>query len=142
MTLNSILRSIGSVVLSLIIAFALVVGIEGVSAELHPFPEDFGGTREEIVAHVANYPTLLLAFLGIAGWGGTMFISTWLATRLGSGRHPAHGFGVGLFLLAMVVLNMSMLPYPLWFWVLNLVVLPFGMYFGTTLGRDRQLVSE
>ena len=142
MTLNSILRSIGSVVLSLIIAFALVAGIEGVSAVLHPFPEDFGGTREEIVAHVANYPTLLLAFLGIAGWGATMFISTWLATRLGSGRHPAHGFGVGLFLLAMVVLNMSMLPYPLWFWVLNLVVLPFSMYFGTTLGRGRQLVSE
>ena len=134
-----ILRSIGSVVLSLIIASALVVGMQGV-----------------LVAHADNYPILLLELLVFAGLGAIMFISTWLATRLGSGRHPAHGFGVGLFLFAMVVLQFSMvsaplgfwflnlvvLPFGMGFWVLNLVVLPFGMYFGTTLGRGRQLVSE
>lgn len=136
---NSIARSIGSVALALIVAFALVVAVEGLSALLHPWPEDFAGIPEEVMAQVATYPTWVLAFLAGAGWGSTMLISTFLATRFGANRHPAHGYGVGLFLLAMVIFNMSMLPYPNWLWVLNLLVLPTAAYFGTrfgaTLGR-------
>ena len=40
-------------------------------------------------------------------------------------------------LLALVVLNMSMLPYPIWFWVSNLVVFPLGFSLGAKLGGPR-----
>jgi|APSaa5957512535_1039671.scaffolds.fasta_scaffold26187_2 hypothetical protein len=135
--INTIARSITSVALALIVAFALVVGVEGLSALLHPWPADFAGSPEEVLEQVATYPAWVLLILAGVGWGSTMLISTYLATRLSSNRHPAHGYGVGLFLLAMVVFNMSMLPYPNWLWVLNLLVLPAAAYFGTALGRAK-----
>ena len=128
------MRSSGSVVLSLIVAFVLVVAVEGISSVLHPFPPGFEGTSDEIIEHVTRYPVWVLAFLGVVGWGGTMFISTWLATRLGARRHPAHGFGVGSLLLLAVIYNMYHLPYPIWFVILDLVVLSLGIYYGTKMG--------
>lgn len=130
----SIARSVGSIVLSLIVALILVIAVEGVSAVMHPFPADFEQTQEAMFAHVANYPAWVLALLGGAGWAVTVFVSTWLATRLGTRRHPAHGYGVGAFLLLAAAYNIYLLPYPLWFVVLDVCILPLGMYFGTRMG--------
>lgn len=132
--IRTALQSTGSVLLGIIVAIALLAGIEGLGVVLHPFPADFGGTREEMMDHVANYPPLVLALLGGVGWAMTMFCATWLATRLGANQHPGHGIGVGLLLLAAAIFNMSMLPYPLWYWIQNLILLPTGIYFGIRPG--------
>ncbi len=137
--IKTALQSNGSILLSLVTAFLLVAGVEGLSAILHPWPADFAGTSEEIVRQVETYPTWVLAFLGGVGWGGTMFISAWLATRLGSNRKPIHGYLVGVILIAAVIFNISMLPYPTWYSLLNLVVLPTALYFGVRFGQARQV---
>jgi hypothetical protein len=137
--LTTVLRSIGAILLSLVTALLLAAGLEGLSAILHPWPADFAGTSEEIVRQVETYPTWALALLGGVGWGGTLFISAWLATRLGSNRNPIHGYVVGVILIAAVIFNISMLPYPAWFSLLNLVVLPTALYCGVSLGRARQV---
>jgi hypothetical protein len=126
---------------SLVVAFALVVAVEYVSNVFHPFPEGVEPTHGKISAHVAACPTWVLA-LAVAAWGLTTFVSAWLATRLGAGRHPAHGFVVGSILLLAAVANMLMLPYPIWFTVLNLVILPLAIYSGATRGRGRRAASE
>ncbi len=132
--LTSILRSTGSIAISLIMALILVIAVEWLSSLLHPFPPGFDATSTAMYEHVGNYPIWVLALLGGAGWGITMLVATWLATRLGTGRHPAHGVVVGVILLAAVVFNMSMLPYPLWFMLLDLVLLPVAAYYGIRLG--------
>ncbi len=137
--IKTALQSVGSILLSLVTAFLLVAGLEWLSAILHPWPADFAGTSEEIVRQVETYPTWALAIVGGAGWGVTMFISAWLATRLGSNRKPIHGYLVGAILIAGVVVNISMLPYPIWFSLLNLVVLPTALYFGVRLGQAKQV---
>jgi len=136
--LKTTMQSIGAILLSLVVAFLLVAGLEGLSAILHPWPEDFAGTSEEITMQVETTPDWVLALLGGVGWGGTMFVSAWLATRLGSNRKPIHGYLVGLILISAVIFNISMLPYPTWFSLLNLVVLPTALYFGVRLGQTRQ----
>jgi hypothetical protein len=131
----SILRSVGAIIASLAVAMILVVAVEGVTLMLHPFPPDAETNDPEVVkAHVARFPGWVLALAAVA-WGFTNFVSVWVATRLGAGRHPAHGIGVGLLLLAGVVMNMLMLPYPVWFKGLNLVAFPLGIYWGTKLAR-------
>ena len=130
----AIIRSTAAVILSLFIALVLVVAVEGFSAIVHPFPPEFAGSYEEMVAHVANYPGWVLAICALM-YGATTFISAWLATRLGATRHPAHGYGVGAFLILAVIYNMSQLPYPLWFEVLVLLLFPLGIYWGVKLGR-------
>ena len=43
--------------------------IEGIGSILHPWPEEFAGTPEEIVHQVESYPAGMLALLGGVGWG-------------------------------------------------------------------------
>lgn len=127
-------RSTLAILLSVVIAFILFVAVEAVSAVLHPWPDDFSGSFEEIARQVESYPLWVLALLGGVGYGATMFVCTLVATRLGSKRNAWHGYGVGVFLFAMVVFNMTQLPYPVWFWAIMFTVLPVAGYFGTTLG--------
>jgi hypothetical protein len=135
--IGTTVRSVGAVLAGLVVAAVLAVGVEAFSSVVHPFPPDVDPTDYEVCkAHVARYPAWVLA-VGAAAWGLTTFVSAWLATRLGAGRHRAHGIVVGLILLALAVMNMSMLPYPIWFWVSNLVVLPLGFYLGARLGGPR-----
>lgn len=132
--IGSLVRSGGAVLVGLVAAMVLIVGVEVFGSIVHPFPPDVDPTDYEVCkAHVARYPAWVLLVVVLA-WGLTTFLSAWLATRLGSGRHRAHGMVVGAILLALVVMNMSMLPYPIWFWASNLVIFPLGFYWGAKLG--------
>jgi hypothetical protein len=132
---GSIIRSALAVIISLVVAFVLVVALEGASAVLHPFPADFDGSQAAMLDHVANYPDWVLAIVVVI-WGATTFVSTWLATRLGTNRHAAHGLAIGSLLLAGVILNMYLLPYPVWFEAANVVVFLLCIYWGVKLGRS------
>ncbi|MDZ4685567.1 MAG: hypothetical protein SH850_10930 [Planctomycetaceae bacterium] len=137
----SILRSTMAVVLALAAAMAIIIAVEGIGAIMHPFPPGFDPTdMEACKAHVARYPTAAL-IMGVVGWGLAVFASAWIATRLGAGRHPAHGITIGLLLLAAAGYNMLMLPYPLWFEIANLVVFPAAFLIAAQLGR-RQMVPN
>ncbi|MFN0198723.1 MAG: hypothetical protein ACKVT0_18405 [Planctomycetaceae bacterium] len=139
--IGSIIRSLAAVVAGLIVAFMLIIGVEGMSAVLHPFPPGVDSSDMEVCkAHVARFPQWILA-LAVVAWGFTVFAGSWVATRLGTGRHPAHGIVVGMLLLAAAVFNMSMLPYPAWFWV-NVIVFPLAFLWGAKLaqgGRNKPL---
>ena len=139
--IGSIIRSVFAVIVALALALLLVIGVEVLSSVLHPLPEGLDpADTGAICEHVARYPPAVLFGGGIL-WGLTTFLSAWTATRLGAARHPAHGILVGSILLALAVMNMSMLPYPAWFWVLNLVAFPVGCCLGVWLGRARPAVA-
>lgn len=133
--IGPIVRSVAAVLAGLVAAMVLIVGVEVVSSFLHPLPEGADHNDPEVMkAHVANYPTAGL-LLGAVGWGLTVFVSAWLATRLGSKRHLAHGVLVGALLLTAALFNMAMLPYPIWFWIFNLIAFPAGAWYGAKLGQ-------
>lgn len=135
--IGSMVRSVGAVLIGLVAAMFFIVGVEVFSSIVHPFPPGVDPTDYEVCkAHVARYPQWAL-LLGGLGWGLTTFLSSWLATRLGPGRHLAHGIVVGSILLALAVMNMSMLPYPTWFWALNLIIFPLAYYWGAKLGGPK-----
>lgn len=133
--IGSVARSVIAVVLALVLALVCIIGVEVMGSMLHPLPPGLDpGDPEVIKGHVVRYPPGVL-LLGGLGWGLTTLLSAWLATRLGSGRHPAHGILVGSILLSAAIANMLMLPYPLWFWILNLVAFPAAFCLGAMLGR-------
>src|SRR5688500_3485430 len=129
----TVLRCIGSIVAGLLLAMALVIAFEMFGEVCHPLPPG-EHTHEVICAHVEKYPPWILA-VAVAAWGGTTYASTWVASRLGN---RISGVIVGLCLLAMVLLNMSMLPYPLWFEVVNVIVFPLAILLGLRGARRRQ----
>ena len=129
-----VLRFFAAVLAGLLVLFLLVAAVEFFSAVVHPFPEDFRGTTEEICQHVERYPAWVLAVV-VAMWGVAALATTWTAQRIGNLFSSAI---VGLLLLAALVLNISMLPYPMWFKIANLLVIPAAMLIGGRLATRRK----
>ncbi|MCY2967364.1 MAG: hypothetical protein NT069_27640 [Planctomycetota bacterium] len=137
-----ILRSVGAVVAGLVVTAAIVVGVEIFSAIFHPFPPGVDPSDLEVCkAQVARYPTWLLA-CAAAGWCVSSLAGSWLATRLGTARHPAHGATVWIALQAMAAANMAMLPYAMWFPIVIEVGLPLAAFFGIRKGRMTEFAQR
>ncbi|CAG1000696.1 hypothetical protein PHYC_02857 [Phycisphaerales bacterium] len=128
-----VLKWIGGFVLGLVVAMALVTGVEVVNGILHPPPAGFQGTHEEVCTLVESYPAWLLVTSGVA-WAFTAFLGTWIAKRIG-GRGA--GLTVGLLLLAGAVYNVLVYPYPLWFKGGVLV----GMVVGVLVGSRKRAAA-
>jgi hypothetical protein len=117
-------------------SFILIIAAEVFSTIYHPYPPGVETSDYEVCkAHVSRYPTWVLA--GCAAiWAGAPFAGAWLATRLGTARHAAHGIVVGALLLALAGFNMAMLPYPIWFPAVNLLTFPLGTILGVRLAKS------
>lgn len=110
--MTAVFRVLGSIVVALLLAFALVVAVELYSAVVHPFPADFDAkSMEQMCQHVARYPHWVLASI-VPMWAGTAWVSTWLACRIGN---RGSAIFVGLLLLVGALFNVVQLSYPLWF---------------------------
>jgi hypothetical protein len=132
------LRILAGTVIGLLVAFVLIVGVESFSAVVHPFPEGVGETMEEICRHVERCPQWVLA-AAVAMWAVAALVSTWIAKLIGS----VYAAGiVGLLLVAALILNLSMLPYPIWFKVVNLIVIPAAIVAGSRFSGRRPTAGQ
>jgi hypothetical protein len=125
--MKAVLRTSAAILAGLLVLFALVVAVELFSSVVHPLPEGSGTTKEEICRHVERYPPWVLAVV-VPAWGAAAFAGTWTARKIGNLFSAAV---VGLLLLAGLVCNLSMLPYPIWFKVANLLVIPAAIFAGS-----------
>lgn len=135
--MTTVFRAVGAIVAGMLVAFALVVAMELFSAVVHPLPPDFGGTTEEMCQHVERYPQWVLA-VGVLAWAAAAFAGTWIAGRLGN---RGCALFVGLLLLTGVIFNVSMLPYPIWFKIACLTVIPIAILSGVYLSSRRNAAA-
>ena len=132
--MKAVLRTLAAVFAGLLVLFTLVVAVELFSAVVHPLPENFGGTKEEVCRHVERYPAWVLAVV-VPAWTLAAFAGTWTARRIGNLYSAA---SVGLLLLVAVIGNISMLPYPTWFKIAILVVIPIAIFAGSGVSGASQ----
>lgn len=117
-----------------LLSIAGFISVEIWSAFVHPFPEGVELTHEVICAHVEKYPAaILLAVTAI--YACIVAGSSWCASAIG-GRVP--GLTITALLLAGILFNMSMLPYPLWFEIANGLAFPASGLVGVWLGAVRR----
>ena len=136
--IKTFLRTLAATFVGLLSAFVLIVGVEGFSAIVHPLPKDYGGTMEEMCRHVERYPQWVLGVV-VPMWAVAALVSTWVARRVGN----LYSFVVvGLLLLSGLVLNISMLPYPIWFKVANLIAIPAAIVAGSRLSGRRKAAAQ
>src|SRR5215475_13280942 len=121
-----VIRCIAGFIAGIIGAFVGVIAMEFFSAVVHPVPEDFKGTQEEMSLHVEHYPHWVLA-VGVLAWAASAFAGTWVAGRIGN-RWSA--LCVSMLLVAAVIFNIAMLPYPLWFKMLMPLVMGVAVIAG------------
>jgi hypothetical protein len=131
---QKLLRLVGAVVAAIATALVLLIAVELFSAVVHPFPADFKHTPDEMSAHVGRYPQWVLAVV-VPMWAATAFISTWVAGRLG-GRRAA--IFIAVLLLAAVMCNLSMLPYPLWFKIVQPIAIVLAIVAAFRLQKTKK----
>ncbi|RLS54491.1 MAG: hypothetical protein DWH91_11645 [Planctomycetota bacterium] len=124
--MKTAVRMILSLIAGIGVALILVIAVELISAVIHPVPPGFQGTMDEMCQHVAQYPHWVLGLV-VPAWGGTAFLGTWVARKLGN---RSSGVIVGLLLLAAVICNVTQLPYAIWFKVVILLVIPVAVLRG------------
>ena len=79
--MKTVLRTFAAVVTGLLVLFVLLIAVEFFSAVVHPFPEGFKETTEEICRHVERYPQWVLAVV-VPAWAAAAFASTVRLMRL------------------------------------------------------------
>jgi ABC-type uncharacterized transport system permease subunit len=124
-----VLRTVLATLAGFVASFALVIGVEIFSNIVYPLPSDVSHDHEAICRHVANYPAWVLTLV-VGAWGLTAAIGTWISQKLGNVYSSSV---LGLFLLGGVGLNISMLPYPIWFKVVIMIVMPIAAISGCRL---------
>lgn len=127
------LRTLAGLLIGMFAAILLIVAMEFFSSVVHPVPEGFGETTEEMCLHVERYPDWVLA-VGVVAWGGAAFVGAWIAQRIGNVWSFAI---VGALLLAALAFNVAQLPYAMWFKIVVLLVIPSAILLGRRLAVSR-----
>ncbi len=131
-------RSILAVIAGLVLGVVLIFVVESAGHFVYPLPADLDMTNPEALKNLmANAPVGALLFV-ILAWAVGSFGGGWLATRLAQKSHVMHALIVGGLLMAAGIMNMLMIPHPVWFWVLGLAVYLPAAYAGALLGQKRQ----
>jgi hypothetical protein len=138
--MRSALRSIGAVVAGFIVASIVMMIVEAINGRVF-YPElakaaEGVTDRETIRSLFAKAPVGALLVV-IIGWilGGVA--GGWTGAWLSAKAKVGHSLVVGALLTLAGVANNLMLPPPLWFWVVSLVVLMPAAYLGARLRLGR-----
>jgi hypothetical protein len=126
-------RRVVGVILGVLLALAITFVVETLNGKLYPPPPgtDFADPAS-VKAAMAMMPKAALGVV-LAGWALAALAGTWLAARF---AHPSGWppLTVGIILLAAAVMNMYMIPHPLWFWLLGVAIYPVATWVGARLG--------
>lgn len=133
MSFALILRNVAAILAAFAVTLILLIGVELFSSVVHPVPADFAGTTEEMCAHVARYPHWVLGVV-VPMWGVTALVGTWIAGRLGS---RGSALLMAALLVIAVLFNLAMLPYPLWFKIVQPIAVLAAVVFGYRWSRRR-----
>jgi hypothetical protein len=124
--MKSVLYALLGVLAGMGLALVLVVAVELWGGVIHPLPQGFTGTMDEMCQHVARFPHWVLGVVVVA-WSASAFASIWVATRIGS---RWAGIAVIVILTIGIVFNVTKLPYAMWFKIVMLSCFPVACYFG------------
>lgn len=128
--MTSAFRIVGALVAAIAVVFLLLIAVEFFSSIVHPLPADFDNSMEQMCQHVARYPHWVLAAV-VPMWAVIAFLGTTIARRLGN--RPC-AIVIAVLLLAAAIGNIAMLPYPMWF----KIVQPVAILIATLPGVRRK----
>lgn len=116
------LRIILGVIAGIIVGSVCVWGVETLNHILHPYPAGMkANDMEAFKSYIENLP-FSGKFLVIVGYALGALVSGFISTKIArNGKHTA-AIICGLIFLSFTIYNMVVLPTPIWFWVLGILV--------------------
>lgn len=130
------MRGVLGVIAGLVVAFVCVQGVEMITHQLYPFPP--GADMRDMATikrFVATLP--LQAFiLVLGGWLVGTLLGTFVAAKIGRSRVPAYVLG-GILLCAGIV-NSIIIPQPVWFTAVSIVIFLAVPFAGIAMAKPVQ----
>ncbi len=134
-----VLRRIGAVVAGLAIAIAIVMTTEMIPHKLYPpVPGTNMDDFTQVKAYVARLPMTALVIV-LAGWLVATIAGASIAAGIGRSRVPA--YVVGALLLAGGIMNALVIPQPVWFSAVSLVIYIVGTMIGGRIAVPNRRVE-
>jgi len=131
------IRSTLAVLLGLVIALATMLLLEYLGMSLFPLPLGIDLDNEDDLARLVASATTGKKLWVLMGWTAAAFAGGWVAARTSRLHRIGAALGVGLLIVAGVVLNAAMLPHPAWMTVVG-VLLPVPVaWFAARLASPR-----
>lgn len=131
--MQSILRSISSVLMGFVTGFVIITLMEFANARLFPVPAGVDVTDPVALrAALGTRPAYSLALV-IVGWALGTFAGAWVAARRVPELKILNGLIVGVIFLAGAITNMLEIPHPIWFWIAGLAVFLPAAFLGANL---------
>ncbi|MBD3905360.1 hypothetical protein NAL32_12605 [Chryseobacterium sp. Ch-15] len=116
------LKNILAVFAGIIVGSICIWGVETLNHLLHPFPK---GIKPDDMEGFKNYIETL-PFLGkfmvIVGYALGAVVSGFIATKISKDGKPTAALICRIIFLVFTIYNMTVLPIPIWFWVLGILV--------------------
>ena len=135
--MNPILRNILAVVAGLIVGSMVNMGLVMVSGSIIPPPAGADVTTVEgLKASMHLFEPKHFIFPFLAHATGTL-VGAWVAAMITGKRKMRFAMAIGVFFLVGGIANVIMLPAPVWYSILDLVVayLPMAYIGGQLAGR-------
>ena len=116
------LRIILGAIVGIIAGSVCVWGVETINHILYPYPVGMkANDMEAFKLYIEKLP-FLGKFLVIVGYAFGALVSGFVATKISKNEKPTAAIIGGLIFLSFTIYNMVVLPTPLWFWVLGILV--------------------
>jgi hypothetical protein len=151
------LRSVVAVVLGMLLCVSIVTLIEGIGhrvfppspevlAIVGPISQKQGYDAMAALKEELAKPEVRAAFLAqpftvylppLFAWVVAAMMGSWAAGLIARRRPMAHALIVGGLFLAATLMNLAMLPHPIWVWVATFVLVPGAVYLGGSLADVR-----
>jgi hypothetical protein len=138
-TMNPIIRNILAVLVGLFIGGLVNLGIIIISPSLVPLPPGVDpNDLESIKSNIHLYEAKHFLMPFVAHALGTL-VGAFIAVKLAASHHLYIGIGIGAFFIIGGIMAVSMIPGPMWFSVLDLLIayIPMGWLGWKLAGGDR-----
>ena len=128
-------KNIAAGVAGVLIAVGLVWIIEMIGHSVYPPPPgiDFSDT-ESLRAYTSGLPLAAFLFVGCGWFIGTLG-GTLAACRVGTAEPKIYAMVVGGLMLIATVVNLVMIPHPLWFAIVGIVGIVLAAWLGMTISQ-------
>ena len=128
-------KNIAAGVVGVIVAFATVWLVEKVGHMVYPVPEGLNfADAEAMKAYMETVPVGALLFVALAWFLGAA-VGTCAACAIGTAKPLNFALVVGGLVFVATAFNLVMIPHPMWFSILGLVVVCVGAWLGTMCKR-------
>lgn len=116
------LRRILSVVAGIITGSLAIAAIEMLGHYLYPLPAGMkSDDMEAMKEYIPNAPFMALFFVIIAYAFGAL-IAGFVSTKVANDGKNRYAIICGVIFVIITIINLAMLPTPIWFWVLGIPV--------------------